>query len=170
MVIFVHRFLEIRRPGLERAMGIMLIGALLVYLGHYFWWQTRVNFVFHGIALLLGVYNVFIASRALYATPSVRLVSLLVPLIVITGLTLHDNLFSRGIVGDTWFTQFYAMQLGTPLLLGFLLVVLLIDTLSFSQSGMVPVALLTRLIATLKVPADLRYPVFQFQVGTTRCL
>jgi len=135
IVFFIHRHLNIDRPMMERLLLVFAGLAATSYIMHFFVLLTKVNVYFHAASLLLGLYNIFTTARATIKTPSIRNFSLFLPILVITLLSAHDNLFSHGITVDAWYAQFYSGQLATPLLMGFLLVVLTKDFVNALQGA-----------------------------------
>lgn len=135
IVFFIHRHLKLERPMLEQFLLVFVSLAVISYCVQYLVLAQKANIYFHAAALLIGLYNIFVTGSASFKAPTVRHFSLFIPVVIITLLGFHDNLFSHGITSNAWYAQFYSGQLATPLLMGFLLVVLSKNFVNALQSA-----------------------------------
>ena len=127
MVMFVHRFFALKRPKTEILLGLFLLGATISYIFSYFIFETRAPQLPHIVSALTGFYTTATAINQSIKSFDYRKLALALALGFILLLYIHDNLFSRALlpIGDE--IPFYLAQLGIPLLLAFILLVLTRD-------------------------------------------
>jgi signal transduction histidine kinase len=117
LVLFAHRLLGIRRPRIERSLWLFALGAALVYAVAGIPGIARLNPLVHLGDLLCGIYLVGFLMVELVRRRSVDAYVLTGSILVMLGLTIHDQFLNALIAPDAWATRYYLLQFASPLML-----------------------------------------------------
>ena len=123
-VAFVHRFLDLRRPVIEKIMLTYVVGMTVCYFIFYIVIEERLSYAFHAFTSVAGLYTAFITGRALLHNFDGRVLLLLGVIVTSTLFTVHDAIYATGYRIPGLIQEFYIGQVGVPVILCFLLLVI----------------------------------------------
>ena len=117
LVLFAHRLLNVRKPGVERLLWAFAAFAALTYGLAGIPGIARWNPIIHLGDLICGLYILgFLLNQAFRrGNPDAWVFAGCI--FVMVGLTVHDQILNALLLPDAWATRYYLLQFASPLIL-----------------------------------------------------
>ena len=123
-VCFVHRFIGVRRPLLERLLAVYVMAMTGVYFYFSIVIEERLSYAVHMLSSIAGLYAAVVTVGALRRSFDHRNLVLLFVVVLTMLFTIHDSIYATGLRLGGLIQESYLGQLGVPLLFSFLLLMI----------------------------------------------